>query len=289
MQADRLPAAQAYLRRLQALKPVPQQALQLEQDIALATGDNPQRLVDARQLISEEKPMQALALYRQLFGGRLPQGDLAREYYDILAYTPNGWQEAGPGIERLRKLQPSDPALMLIQAKHLARFPASRSRGIQALAELSTRKDIGGEAAEYWRQALVWSGPPGPAEAPLFEAYLRQHPDDAELRAQLEKGRVLSRSGGLDPQLARGIEALRRNELGAAESAFQARLKAAPEDANALGGLGIVRQRQERFDEAETLLNRAARQPGGARWQAPLAEVRSVSYTHLTLPTICSV
>ncbi|WP_338546066.1 cellulose synthase subunit BcsC-related outer membrane protein [Pseudomonas benzopyrenica] len=274
VQADRLSAAQAYLRRLQALKPLPQQALQLEQDIALASGDNPQRLVDARQLVSEEKPVPALALYRQLFGGRLPQGDLAREYYDILAYTPNGWQEAGPGIERLRKLQPADPALMLIQAKHLARFPASRSRGIQTLADLSTRKDIGGEAAEYWRQALVWSGPPGPAEAPLFEAYLRQHPDDAELRAQLEKGRALNRSGGLDPQLARGIEALRRNELGAAEEAFQARLKTAPNDANALGGLGIVRQRQERFSDAEDLLSRASRQPGGARWQAPLAEVR---------------
>ncbi|WP_295518009.1 cellulose biosynthesis protein BcsC [uncultured Pseudomonas sp.] len=274
VQAGRLPAAQGYLRRLQAITPLPQQALQLEQDIALASGDNPQRLVDARQFVSEEKPVQALPLYRQLFGGRLPQGDLAKEYYDILAYTPNGWQEAGPGIERLRKLDPDDPALMLIQAKHLARFPASRSQGIQALARLSTRKDIGGEASEYWRQALVWSGPPGPAEAPLFEAYLRQHPDDAELRAQLEKGRALSRSGGLDPQLARGIEALRRGDLGAAESAFQARLKVAPNDPNALGGLGIVRQRQERFGDAQELLTRASRQPGGTRWQAPLAEVR---------------
>ncbi|EPN04836.1 cellulose synthase operon protein C, partial [Pseudomonas syringae pv. actinidiae ICMP 19070] len=56
--------------------------------------------------------------------------------------------------------------------------------------------------------------------------------------------------------------------------AFAARLKIKADDADALGGLGVVRQQQNRLPEAEQLLTRATRQPGGARWKAALENVQ---------------
>jgi len=277
LQRKRLPAAQGYLARLQALSPLPRQALQLEQDIALSPDDQQQRLEQAREASDADERDKAVALYRQLFNGRQPQGLIAREYYNTLGFATGGWPEARVGLERLRRERPDDEILDLWLALHLARNPASRPEGIRALARLSHNPDIGGNADETWRFALVWLGPPNRDQVSLFQQYLQAHPQDEEIRALMAKGIAQGRGGigwQRDPHVARGLKALDAEDMNTAEQEFQARLKDAPSDFDALGGMGIVRQHQKRLSEAESYLVQASKAPGGGQWKAALDDVR---------------
>lgn len=273
--------AQSYLARLRALSPMPAQAIQLEQDIALTQPENKALLEEARRLADAGERDKATAAFRKLFNGRVPQGSIGREYYTNLGFSNVDWPEARQGFERLIKQRPNDSVLALFFAKHLARREDSREEGIRALARLTTHPDIAGDADQSWRLALVWSGPPTAAQVPLFEAFLKTHPDDQEVRDLMNKGRQQAGTGAgasgwqQDPQVARGLKALEKGDLPTAEAAFNERLKTKADDADALGGLGVVRQQQNRPAEAEQLLTRAVRQTGGGRWKSALENVQT--------------
>ncbi|MBC9249906.1 hypothetical protein A9179_06415 [Pseudomonas alcaligenes] len=279
VQEKRLAQAGGYLQRLQALQPVPRQALQLEQDIRLADPANQALLDEARLLVENSDRPQAAEVYRRALGDQPGQGQIGLEVYNNLGYVDGHWAEARSGLERLLRESPSDPYIALFLAKHLARHEDSRTEGVRALAKLAQREDIGGDADESWRLTLTWMGPPQKAQQPLFEEFLRSHPDDEEIRAQLEKGRSQpSTAGGSqwrrDPVLDRGLKALEKGDLAVAERDLTDYLKSHPKDADALGGLGILRQRQERFEDAEVLLTSAVKQGGGRSWQSALDDVR---------------
>ena len=274
-----LPRAQAYLQRLQAIEPLPRQALQLEQDIRLAAPANKQLLEQARLLVDNGEREKAVAVYRQALAGKPAQGLIGREFYNNLAFTESHWREARNGFERLMRERPDDVYVALFFAKHLARRSDTRAEGIRALAELAKREDIGGDASETWRLALTWMGVPNKAQAPLFEAFLKRHPDDTEIRDLLAKGRAKPDASAAvawqqDPGLARGLKALEAGDQATAEREFTARLKTHPNDADALGGLGVLRQQQNKLEDAEVLLTRATRQQGGKSWQGALNDVR---------------
>ncbi|PMY55141.1 MULTISPECIES: cellulose biosynthesis protein BcsC [Pseudomonas] len=271
--------AQQYLARLQAIQPTPRQALQLAQDIGVAQPQNQQRLEEARRLVDAGERDKATAVFRSLFDGRPPQGTIGREYYNNLAFNQADWAEARSGFQRLQREMPNDSIVALFYAKHLVRREDSRAEGIRALAALTQRTDIAGDADESWHLALTWIGPPNPAQVPLFEAYLKTHPDDVEIRAQMNKGKqqpatTASKEWQPPAEVARGLKALKAGDQATAEQAFQARLKTQPDDADALGGLGVIRQQQQRLAEAEKLLGQATRQHNGSRWQVALNEVR---------------
>jgi tetratricopeptide (TPR) repeat protein len=271
--------AQQYLARLQAIQPAPRQALQLAQDIGVAQPQNQQRLEEARRLVDAGERDKASAVFRSLFDGRPPQGTIGREYYNNLAFNQADWAEARSGFQRLQREMPNDSIIALFYAKHLVRREDSRAEGIRALAALTQRADIAGDADESWRLALTWIGPPNPAQVPLFEAYLKSHPDDVEIRAQMNKGKqqvatTASKEWQPPADVARGLKALKEGDQATAEQAFQARLKSRPDDADALGGLGVIRQQQHRLAEAEKLLSQATRQNDGSRWQVALNDVR---------------
>jgi tetratricopeptide (TPR) repeat protein len=271
--------AQQYLARLQAIQPPPRQALQLAQDISVAQPQNQQRLEEARRLVDAGERDKATAVFRSLFDGRPPQGTIGREYYNNLAFNQADWAEARGGFQRLQREMPNDSIVALFYAKHLVRHEDSRAEGIRALAALTQRADIAGDADESWRLALTWIGPPNPAQLPLFEAYLKTHPDDVEIRAQMNKGKqqvatTASKEWQPPAEVARGLKALKEGDQATAEQAFQARLKTQPDDADALGGLGVIRQQQHRLAEAEKLLSQATRQNDGSRWQVALNDVR---------------
>ncbi|MGE8065417.1 cellulose synthase subunit BcsC-related outer membrane protein [Pseudomonas sp. NPDC089569] len=270
--------AQQYLARLQALSPRPWLAAQLEQDIALTDPKNIALLEEARRLADGDQRDKATEVFRQLFAGRTPEGKVGREFYTNLAFNDAEWPEARKGLERLTREMPNDSIVALFLAKHLVRHEDSRAEGIRALAKLSTREDIAGDADESWRLALVWMGAPNASQVPLFDEFLSKHPDDQEIRDLMNKGKAQSATGGApawqqDPLVARGLQALEKGNQAGAEQAFAARLKSKPDDPDALGGLGVVRQQQNRFGEAEQLLNRAIAN-GGTRWKPALDSVR---------------
>lgn len=278
VQQKRPGEAQKYLARLQALSPVPRQALQLEQDIAVNVPDNAKMLEQARELGEPDAEReQAVALYRQVFQGRQPQGLIAREYYNTLGFTAKGTNEAIAGLQRLTRERPNDPIVALFLAKHLARNPATRPDGIRALAKLAPNNDVGGNADQTWRFALIWLGPPKPGQVSLFQQFLTAHPDDTEIRALMNKGIAQGRGGSTwqrDPQMTKAFKALDDGDLKTAEPLLAARLAQKSNDVDALGGMGVLRQQQERYSEAENYLVQATRLPGGAAWQSALNDVR---------------
>ncbi|PFG60198.1 Tfp pilus assembly protein PilF [Pseudomonas poae] len=278
MQQNHPAEAQKYLARLQALSPVPRQALQLEQDITVNMPENAKLLEQARELGEpEDEREKAVALYRQIFQGRQPQGLIAREYYNTLGFTAKGTNEAIAGLQRLTRERPNDPIVALFLAKHLARNPATRPDGIRALAKLASNNDVGGNADETWRFALVWLGPPKPDQVSLFQQFLTVHPDDTEIRALMDKGIAQGKGGGAwqrDPQMTKAFKALDDGDLKTAEPLLTARLAQKSNDVDALGGMGVLRQQQERFSDAENYLVQATRLPGGAAWQSALNDVR---------------
>ncbi|WDU61992.1 cellulose synthase subunit BcsC-related outer membrane protein [Pseudomonas poae] len=270
--------AQKYLARLRAISPLPRQALQLEQDIAVNTPTNAKLLEQARELGEPvEEREQAVALYRQIFQGRQPQGLIAREYYNALAFTPKGTAEGIAGLQRVTRERPDDSIAALFLARHLARNPSTRVEGIRAMARLAPNNEVGGAADEGWRFALVWLGAPNREQVPLFQEFLAKHPDDSEIRALMNKGISQGKGDGgwqRDPKLVKAFKALDDGDLKTAEPLLAARLAEKPNDVDALGGMGVLRQQQQRFSDAEGYLVQATRLPGGAAWQKALNDVR---------------
>jgi tetratricopeptide (TPR) repeat protein len=269
--------AQPYLTRLKALKPAAPQAERLEQEIAMASAVGQKQLQEARRLVDAGDHEGAAVQYRKVLGGREPQGLFAREYYNNLAYTDAGWPEARRGFERLIREKTSDPYVPLFFAKQLVRREDSRAEGVRALAKLSTRADIGGDADESWRLALTWIDTPTAAQKPLFEEFLKVHPDDDDIRTRMNKANVSVKEAPAwqqDPHVARGLKALDAGDRRTAEKEFQARLQQKSNDVDALGGMGVVYQQLNRLGEAEKYLEQATRQPGGNRWQPALENVR---------------
>lgn len=273
LDGNRPQGAKRYLDQLRQAHPGERQTLLLQQEIALHSADNTAQLEQARQLAESGELDQAVAAYRTLFSGSAPQGELGLEFYSYLGYTATGWQEARQGLERLQGQSPDNPKIKLNLAKLLLRNESTRVEGIRRLASYANDPVIGSESIEGWRQGLSWLGAPRPAEVPLFDAYLKAYPDDEEIRNQLKSGARASQASAVQRQnshLVRGFKALDANDLPQAEQSFQARLREQAQDADALGGLGIVRQRQGRLGDADALFKQAISRGNSSRWQSAL-------------------
>lgn len=271
--------AQGYLNRLQQLNATGTFTKRLQQDIALASGPGAAELERARMLAASGEIDQAMQAYDRALQGREPQGNIALEYYSFLGYTDKGLAPAISGLQRLSREMPGNPYVQLALGKHLIRDENRRAEGVRLLGQLAQRKDVGADATESWRAGLMWLGAPSAAEKPLFEAYLKAHPDDKEVRAVYDNPAAKRGAPAVawrqDPRLARGFAALKNRDLPAAEAAFQEKLRATPNDPDALGGLGLVRMQQDRTVEAQELLSRAAARPGAGRnWSRALGGVR---------------
>ena len=151
--------------------------------------------------------------------------------------------------------------------------PQTRADGIARLAPLAQNSQVSTGALRAWRQALEWL-PVDSSSIPQYQAYLASHPDDG-IAARLLAARNPPRSPADEAgqRRAEAFAALNAGRLAEAETAFRAGLEQNPNDADALGGLGLVRLRQGRTDEARELLSRAiAADPANkARWEQALA------------------
>lgn len=258
---------------LSATAPASSQLEQLRSSID-SNSVNPDALRDARALAASGNISAAIAGYRALFGGRPPPA-FAREYYETLAGIPSGQNEALAGLSRIVSADPDDLEAQLAYARVLTYQESSRSIGIDRLEQLATSSkasvSVADAAGRDWREALGWL-PVDKASVPSWQSWLQHHPGDKTISDRIAAAEA---QGAPSPQAAArtaGFSALSAGRLTDAASQFQASLATAPDDANALGGLGLVRQRQGRDDEARNLLSRAiAADPNHAdHWQAAL-------------------
>jgi tetratricopeptide (TPR) repeat protein len=234
----------------------------------------------ARAASKAGRTAEAIQIYRAIFANRPPPEPLAVEYYQLLGGTPQGWEEGRKGLDQLVRDKPDNLGYKLALAQLQTYREPTRREGIRSLKALSTQPGVGVAATAGWRQALIWLDA-RQADAPLYTEFLAAHPDPA-VQARLDGLRAArSAAAPASPAaqpLGEGFKALDRGDTATAELRFQQALKAEPGDAEALGGLGLIRLRQKRFAEAQQLLEQAAKRAGGGKWASAL---QSATYWNL--------
>lgn len=271
--SGRIDGAKDYLARLNRTHPSSPATRRLTEALQFHTIDKVQ-LDRARKLAHAGKYDESVAVYRSLFRGAAPTGDFALEYYYTLAGTEKGWDEARRGLEQLLKDYPSSPRHTLALAQVQTYREPTRRAGIRTLAALSKRPEVSASATEAWGKALVWLDARN-ADRPLFREYMAARPqDEAVKKRYADIGRTVPGAPGTvvltarDLRIVQGFAALNRNNLDLATSNFERILATSPRDRDASGGLGVVRLRQERYKEAQSLLEQAA--AGNRRWNTAL-------------------
>lgn len=273
------------LARLRTLDPKGVYTTLLAQNIALGMGGGPKALDKARLLHESRDYEKSVEQYQIALGKNDPNGDIGIEYYRAVGELPAGWKTARSGFERLAKASPNNPQIELNLAFLLARGEEprweTRVEGIERLARLALIPSVSANATENWKLALGWLGVTKPEMLGLFDAYLKLHPDDSEVREMRTAGarKLPTQAKAAVPvqvneQVAAGLKALSEGEVPVAESEYLTRLKADPKDPDALGGLGLVRMRQNRWDESLTFLTQATQQKNGSNWNKALQSAR---------------
>ena len=264
--------ALAYLRRAQAAGGSEAQRAATASALRSVALDQA-ALAQARQAARDGHADDAAARYRALFGAEGPSADYAREYYQALSGSAGSRAEGLAGLSRLAGAPNADAATRLASAEALTYQEATRADGIAQLASLADRPDTAEAAKRSWRQALGFMGS-NPAALPQIETYLRRFPGDAELSQRLASLRQAP-AAPADPNDAlrrEGFTQLNSGDLRSSADRFTRALAANPNDADALGGLGLVKLRQNQPDQARPLLERAiAADPArSAQWQKAL-------------------
>jgi tetratricopeptide (TPR) repeat protein len=264
--------AQAVLTRLQAAAPGDPGIDKIQQSLRIGAIP-PDALADARKLASDKREAEAVQEYNRIFHGNPPPDRLSVEYYQTLAGTENGWEQARDGLARVVRQNPEDIKAQLAYAELLTYRDGSRAEGIQRLMALSRNATLSEhdrqEANNAWRQALDWL-PADKSSIPAITVYLSSHPGDTAMATKLQAARNPGAGNGgpgnaggnftPDPETAArlgGFDELNHNRLAEAARDFQKSIDANPNDADALGGLGIVRLRQRNYGEARQYLSRA--------------------------------
>jgi tetratricopeptide (TPR) repeat protein len=263
-------AANRYTARLRAINPNSPYMRDIETGRAVARIDTG-ALARARALAAENQTAEALAAYRAAFDGDPPSDAYALEYYQVMAADDAQHDRALAGMKRLAAANPANPTYALAVARQQTYRQRTRREGIASLRRLHDTPAVRRDAAAAWRQALIWLEAT-PADESLFQQYLAVDPDDAEITAarnRLRAQRPDSPQRQRDAAVERAFDRFNAGELTAAEAGFEDVLRGSPRNADALGGLGLVRLRQERYAESDALLQRAmdAQPASAARWR----------------------
>lgn len=287
-------AAQVYLDRLRDKHPNAGGVSKIEDAIRSGSYDQ-DKLAAPRALARDGRFDEAVASYRQIFNGQIPEGRLGLEYYQTLAGAKDGWQPAREGLARLVQANPDEPLYQLALAQHLTYSEETRREGIASLAKLASQPSVATPAEQAWAQGLIWLGAK-PGDERLYQAYLANH-QNSQVAAKLEtlrSGQITAAAAtasgypgrteprALTPEQIRGQQVqlaynkLNEGELTEASAMFEQLLSSYPDSDDAIGGLGIVRLRQERYGEARQYLQQASTMAPkrASRWKEALSSAR---------------
>ncbi|AXF20308.1 cellulose biosynthesis protein [Burkholderia pyrrocinia] len=255
--------AQAALARLQAQSPNAPVTRRVADEYRVATsgrGEMAQIRLLARSGRSDEAARRVVAL----FPNGAPSGALGAEYYEIVANAPGGREQAIAALRRAIAADPQDTSAAMALARLLNQHGDTRAEANRIAWSLAKRDDADHtEAMSLWRRVLQVAGN-DPAYLDALHAYLALVPDDTEFRgrvAELDSRRDAQRRLERDPDYIaqqRGLQALARGDLAAADPLLERAARARADDADAVGGLGLLRLREGRHDDARALFARAA-------------------------------
>lgn len=292
--ADRPAMARAALDRLRKVAPAHPAIAGVEMQIRLA-GPERNKLLQIRQMAKQARQQdradlrqKALAAYRELFGGAKPEGDLALEYWQFVADDWNAWDEAQAGLADLVARHPDNLRYRYVLAEHeTTRLPMSQS-ALQILIDMTKLPEFERQARAAWRRALLRLDATTENIA-LIEEYLQREASDSGMQerrktliADLETKKrqpAAPAPAGNTPAPERpaseGLALLEKGEIDAAELQLERELRTRPDDAELIGGMGLVRLRQGHHAQAQAYFQQARRiEPQTEKWQSLLDTAR---------------
>ena len=253
--------AGTYLDRLRAINPNDPNIARTEN---LATElDRNQQLQKAGKLAQQGQYAQAMVIYRQIYGDNPPPGDYALAYYETEAATEEGRAHAIAGLRGIVAKNPGDSKSQIALGRILTYNPKTRAEG-RKLLEAHPGDP---QATEALRQSLLWDAQ-NPASSSAIREYLAHH-NDAQLAGALksmppapkaatpmtaEQRAATALNASRSAADAAAYRALNAKHLAEAEVKFKAILVNAPDDPNALVGMGYVRMQQANFGGALSFL-----------------------------------
>ncbi len=270
LQNQELDKVRLTIAKLRQLDPADSRADELERAVRFGPPDKG-LLAEARRLASGNALDQAVALYRRAFHGGPPPFEVALEFYETLAGTGAGWDEARLALKELADRNNEVRRIRFVYARTLTYSEQTRREGIGILASLCSDPALAQASLEAMRQAMLWmeilSG-----DRAFYESYLKRFPADTLVREKLAQSNRPIRQ---DPLALAIAEAYRLTDAGAQDQAaqrFEAIIQQNPSNADAIAGLGLVRLRQERFTESrEQFLKAVALAPDrNADWAPSL-------------------
>lgn len=257
------------IERLRAVQPAHGELPRLK-ELARVMGRDKHRLQQARRLArggfgqadQAASRLKALEEFRALYPNGPPTSDLALEYWQLMASTSTGRTEARAGLAALVAEHPENPRYRLA----LAAFDTSRAPvnlpAVKTLEELADNVTLAREAMSAWRSAMLELDLTE-SSLPYLARYLKKAPDDDLVRdyqrkvlAAVERQRQLMADPHYRAELE-GLALLDKGQVDQAEALLQEAALHRPQDADAWGGLGLVRLRQGRHAEARGYFDRA--------------------------------
>ncbi|MBZ0091346.1 MAG: BCSC C-terminal domain-containing protein [Sulfuricellaceae bacterium] len=274
---DQPDAARKSLARLRQVQPEHPAIVQIGTLLRLG-GSDKAKLRQARLLAHSGRTEAALAAFKALFPDGPPDRDLALEYWQLVANTTNGWEAARRGLSKLARDYPDNPRYRLALAEHeTSRLPLNR-QALRVIVELSKLPDYARDARAAWRRAVLRLDG-GSASISLLREYLAQDQSDTAVRLRLEsfvQAEEAHRRLMADPAYRAeidGLALLDGGKIDAAEDRLNQALAGRPKDADAVGGMGLVRLRQGHHAEALAYFLQALQlDPARRRKWAPLVE-----------------
>ena len=276
IRSNRPAEAGKLLAKLRQTAPGSAATLELDDAYRIATRDK-REMATIRLLSRSGKDEEAVKRLLLLFPRGAPSGDLARDYYRILSGTPDGRTRAISELRSRTRQNPNDMALQLALGDLLTDRAGTRQEGIGILYRITQRPDGDRKTAlDIWRRTLYRVND-DPAYYVWFERYLKEVPDDDAARQTLaDLGKKVEEQKRLQADPAyqarqRGLAQLERGQLSEADIALQKAYQKRRNDAEVVGGLGLVRLREGRHDEARELFARAQQLDPSNKWRSLMA------------------
>ena len=214
------------------------------------------QLRQAGDLARKGRSEEAMRIYRQLYGDRPPDGDIALAYYQTLYGTPSGKDTAISAMRALAQRNPGDTRFEVELGVMLTYESKTRSEGIRILSAHS--KDSNAQTA--LRRALIWDAA-NPASTAQLRQFLKDHPQDTEIAQHLkeDEGKLAQMNSGIarTPAERAAFAALNAHHLEEAQARFTAILSAEPSNGRVAAGIGFLRMQQNNFGAAISYLSQA--------------------------------
>ena len=230
--------AQKELDRLKGMAPDSSAYQSSRTTMLLSTPDGRQALQQARLLATTGHTQEAIAAYDKLFDGKPPSGDIATEYWNVVAKEPARRNSA---INQLKKINASSPGNITLQSSlaQLLFQSGRRDEGFAVLQEMAKSNNGRSQASDMWYQQIK-DQPASSASVSALQQYLSVFSDGDNVtaaRAQLEaQQKQLS-----DPAFrakAEGLAAVDAGQGSKAVAELQKVVSANHADSEAVGALG---------------------------------------------------